>query len=169
MSKRHPIVMFDWGDTLMVDAPGASTPMSEWPEVRAVDGAAALLGHLLASERRIMLVTSARASDEPQIRVALARVGLDGFVERIYCFKNTGLPKGAELYQLILRNLNANADQVVMIGDNFENDIQPANACGIQGIWLKPLGNDLANGARFTTVRSHQAILSHFQALDGDT
>jgi putative hydrolase of the HAD superfamily len=167
MSKRYTIVMFDWGDTLMVDVPGASTPMSEWPEVRALDGATALLGHLKASGRRIMLVTSARDSDEPQIRAALARVGLEGFVERIYCFKNTGLPKSEALYRLILHSLNANAEQVVMIGDSFENDVLTANACGIQAIWFKPGEDDLATGARFTTVRSHQAISSIFQALDG--
>jgi putative hydrolase of the HAD superfamily len=168
MLKRYPIVMFDWGDTLMVDVPGASAPMSEWPDVRAVDGAAVLLEHVKASGRRIMLVTSALASDEPQIWAALARVHLEAFVERIYCFKNTGLPKSDALYRLILRSLNASADQVIMIGDSFESDVRQANACGLQGIWFNPSGGDLAAGAMFTTFRSHHEILAHFQTLDGD-
>lgn len=167
MSKRYPIVLIDWGDTLMVDVPAASAPMAEWPDVRAQDGAAALLRHLRASGRRIMLVTSARASDERQIRAALARVSLDGFIERIYCFKNTGLPKVAALYRLILSSLSATADQVVMIGDSLESDVLTAIECGIHAIWFKPGGSSLPTGTGFTTVRSHQAAIAHFQALDG--
>lgn len=153
----------------MVDDPDASTPMSEWPDVREIDGAAALLRHLRATGRRIILVTSARASDEPQIRSALARVDLDKFIERIYCFKNTGVPKSAALYRQILHGLNATADQAVMIGDSFENDVLAPNVCGLHAIWFRPGGNDLAAGEWFTIVRSHQETIAHFQALDRPT
>ncbi len=169
MAKRYPIVLFDWGDTLMVDVPGASTPMYEWPDVRAVDGAVGLLQYLKASDRRVMLVTNARASDEAQIRAALARVGLDALVERIYCFKNTGLPKAAALYHFILRSLSANPEQVMMIGDSLENDVQAASECGIHAIWFNPLGQSSAADARFTSVHTHQALSAHFQNLDRES
>ena len=169
MATRYPIVLFDWGDTLMVDVPGASTPMCEWPDVRAVDGAVALLQYLKASGRRIMLVTNARASDELQIRAALGRVGLEELVERIYCFKNTGLPKGAALYHFILRSLSTNPEQVMMIGDSLENDVQAASECGLHALWFNPRAQHEPADATFSSVHTHQELNAHFQNLDRES
>src|SRR5574340_1232596 len=105
--KPYPIVMFDWGDTLMNDDPSMQVPMVDWPRVEAVEGAAALLEYLVASGRRCILATSADVSSPDQIRLALARVELDSFIERIYSFTSTGLPKGDLFYRHILADLGA--------------------------------------------------------------
>src|SRR5512141_1850239 len=96
---RYATVLFDWGDTVMRDDPERTNPMVEWDTVEAIDGIADVLAYLHASGRRIGLATSAEISDENQIRGALRRGGVDSYFSRIYCFKNTNLPKGEAFYR----------------------------------------------------------------------
>ncbi len=63
-SLRYPIILFDWGDTVMYDHPEITTPMVEWETVEVVEGIADVLAYLHSSGRRIVLATSAEISDE---------------------------------------------------------------------------------------------------------
>lgn len=104
-------ILFDWGDTLMVDDPAQTAPMAAWPTVRSVPGAKQTLRQLKAAGKVICLATSADVSDEAQIRAALARVGLEQFISRVFCFKNTGLPKSKAFYRKMLRDLGVSPAQ----------------------------------------------------------
>ena len=70
---RYPIILFDWGDTVMRDYPERTIPMVEWESVEVIDGIADVLAHLHSTGRRMILATSAAISDEAQIRGALRR------------------------------------------------------------------------------------------------
>ena len=94
----YPTVLFDWGDTVMRDDPASTVPMVEWQTVEVIEGIADMLEYLHASGRRMILATSAEISDENQILGALARGGLEKYFSRIYCFKNTKLPKGEKFF-----------------------------------------------------------------------
>src|SRR5690242_12963685 len=124
---RYPTVLFDWGDTVMRDYPERTNPMVEWEAVEIIDGIADVLAYLHSSGRQILLATSAAISDENQIRGALKRGGLDTYFSRIYCFKNTKLPKGDAFYRYLLSDLKIPATKVLMVGDSFEKDIQIPN------------------------------------------
>ena len=67
---RYPTVLLDWGDTVMRDHPEITIPMVEWEPIEVIEE---VLEYLHASERNIVLATSAQISDEIQIRSALAR------------------------------------------------------------------------------------------------
>src|SRR6266542_719153 len=113
----YPIILFDWGDTVMYDDPASTVPMVEWTEVRVVEGIADVLDDLRASGRQIILATGAVVSDEIVIRGALTRAGLNSYFSRVYCFKNTYLPKGEAFYRYILAELSVSASDVLMVGD----------------------------------------------------
>jgi putative hydrolase of the HAD superfamily len=119
-----------------------------------VEGIADVLADLHASGRQVILATGAMASDEDQIRVALTRVGLDSYFSRIYCFKNTRLPKGEAFYRHILADLNVPASNAIMVGDIFEKDVLAANAAGIFGVWFNPRSDENRNHQLYTTVHS---------------
>jgi putative hydrolase of the HAD superfamily len=139
MSK---IYLFDWGDTLMVDIPGQGGKMRDWPEVEAVDGAAAALEHLSA-ERKIYVATNAVESDENDIRAALERVGLARFITGYFCRANVGIGKGSpDYYHAILDALGIDAYDATMVGDSYANDIAPALQAGMRAVWLNPAGGD---------------------------
>jgi len=162
---RYPTVLFDWGDTVMRDHPERTTPMVEWESVEVIEGIADVLEYLRSSGRRIVLATSAEISDEGQIRGALARGKLDPYFSRIYCFKNTRLPKGEAFYRYILNDLNISASEALMVGDHFEKDIQVPNSLGIFAVWFNPRSEETRRGDLHSTAHSMQALQAFFQEL----
>lgn len=166
---RYPTVLFDWGDTVMRDDPASDVPMVEWDAVEAIDGIADVLAYLHSSGRRIALATSASISDESQIRGALKRVGLDEYFSGIYCFKNTYLPKGEAMYRYILSSLDIPARDALMIGDNFQYDVQAANAVGIFAVWFNSRSGETRSGELHVTAGSMRKLRDFFEQLDPKT
>lgn len=164
---RFPTILFDWGDTVMHDDPALFAPMAEWEQVRAVEGIAPLLDYLHTSGRRCILATSADISTESQIRLALGRVGLDRYFERIYSASNTGLPKGEEFYRHILADLKLEPAGAAMVGDSFQKDVLIPNRLGLYAVWFNPLSAERREAELHTTANSMQELLAFWQALDG--
>lgn len=159
ISTSPSFILFDWGDTVMHDDfPTSTVPMVEWEAVRAVEGIAEALERLHAGGRTCILATSAAISDEAQIRGALARAGLDGYFSRIYCFQNTGLPKGVDFYRHILTDLGIDPEMAVMVGDTFEKDVVAANAAGLAAVWFNPRSDEVRNGERYATIHSLEEL-----------
>lgn len=149
----------------MRDDPASTVPMVEWQTVEAIEGIADVLKDLHSSGCRIVLATSAAISDENQIRGALRRADLDHYFSRIYCFKNTQLPKGEEFYRHILSDLRIPASDAMMIGDGFEKDVQAANSVGIFAVWFNSRSNERRENELHTTVHSMQELGELFQSL----
>ena len=162
----YPTVLFDWGDTVMRDYPERTTPMVEWETVEVIEDIAQVLAYLHSSGRRIVLATSAAISDEDQIRGALARAGLDIYFSRIYCFKNTNLPKGEEFYRYILNDLGISSSDALMVGDGFEKDIQIPNALGMFAVWFNPKTIENHTDQLHVTVHSMRELLKFFETLE---
>ena len=137
------VYLFDWGDTLMVDFPDASGKMCDWQNVEAVSGAKKTLA-ALSKHCKIYIATGAADSTELEIKLAFERVGLSQFISGYFCKANLGLSKGStEFLQAILTKLSLPAKSVAMVGDNFEKDIKPATAVGMQVFWLSPNNEEL--------------------------
>jgi putative hydrolase of the HAD superfamily len=163
---RYPTVLFDWGDTVMRDYPEIITPMVEWETVEVVEGIPDVLAYLHSSGRRIVLATSAAISGENQIRGALARGGLDSYFSRIYCFKNTKLPKDVAFYRHILNDLGISASDALMVGDGFEKDVQVPNSLGIFAVWFNPRTAETRKSDLHDTVHSMRELVRFFEALE---
>ena len=164
---RYPTVLFDWGDTVMRDDPASTVPMVEWQTVEVIEGIADVLEYLHSSGRRIVLATSASISDETQIRGSLARGGLDKYFSHIYCFKNTGLPKGEAFYRHILSDLDIPASEALTVGDGFEKDLLAANAVGIFAVWFNPRSEEIRTGPLHFTIHLMRELLEFFTSMDG--
>ncbi|HAS6646846.1 TPA: HAD hydrolase-like protein, partial [Vibrio parahaemolyticus] len=58
-----------------------------------------------------------------------------------FCKANLGIGKGArEFFNRIIDTLNVEPKSVVMVGDSYDKDIEPAVTVGIQAIWFNPMG-----------------------------
>ena len=132
-------VAFDWGGTVMTDY-GTPGPMAGWPEVGAVDGIeTALRG--VGARHEIVLATNAADSDEALVRRALARVQLDRCFSRIFVSSVMGAEKPSRaFYQAMLKGLDRLPEEVVMVGDSYENDVRGAAAAGLWTVWYDPAG-----------------------------
>ena len=130
------VYLFDWGDTLMVDFPNVTGKMCDWEVVETVFGAKEAL-EALSKHSQIYIATGAADSTELEIKRAFDRVGLSQFISGYFCKANLGLSKGSpEFLNSILAKLNIPAVNVAMVGDNFEKDIKPSIAVGIQPFWF---------------------------------
>jgi FMN phosphatase YigB (HAD superfamily) len=129
-------VLFDWGGTLMSEDGPLDTPMELWPEVRAIDGAAEML-ETLARRHRIAVATNAAGSDGAAIRKALGRVALDLHVSEIFCYRDLGLKKSdARFWDVVVARLGVPRGQLLMVGDDLDNDVLAPRRAGIASVWF---------------------------------
>lgn len=159
---RIAAVVFDWGDTLMRDFRIYEGPMASWPRVEAVEGAAEALS-ALRPRHRLALATNASESDSALVMKALARVGLDGFIEHVFVSSEFGVEKpDPRFFAAVLQGLALPAASVMMVGDNYANDVRGANAAGMGTVWLAPTGAKPTGGAPV-----HDARVSSLSELPG--
>jgi len=140
--------------------------MGEWDTIEVVQGIESVLEYLQGSNRCIVLATSASISNEAQIYGALARGDLDKYFFRIFCYGNTGLPKGEEFYRFILDHLDINASDALMVGDSIEKDVLDANKVGIYAVWFNPNSVEVKRSSSHVTVHTMQDLLAFFKLLD---
>jgi len=145
-------LLLDWGDTVMRVFPEYEGPMFAWPYVEAIDGIRETLTEL-RPDWTIALATNAADSEERDIWSAIERAGLDELIDRVYCFRGVGYRKSAPAYfEHVLADLGIDANDAVMVGDDFEADVVSANRNGIRAIWFDE------NAAERTTGPLHRTI-----------
>ncbi|MEZ8696071.1 HAD family hydrolase [Vibrio lentus] len=137
------IVIFDWGNTLMVDFPDAQGKMCDWEAVQEVSGARALLAEL-SKNHQVYVATNAGDSSKDDIIRAFERVGLSQYILGYFCKASLGVSKyDYDFYPAIITQLSVQAQDVTMIGDTLEKDIYPALVSGLHAVWLNTEGTVL--------------------------
>jgi putative hydrolase of the HAD superfamily len=140
-------VLFDWGNTLMSEDGPVDIPMGLWPEVRAIDGAFAVLA-TLAQRHRIAIATNASVSDRAMIVRALERVSLRAFVSEVFCYRELGYRKSEPAFwNAVIARLGVGRDEILMVGDDLEQDVLAPRRYGIATVWLKRVGAELPPGS----------------------
>jgi membrane-associated phospholipid phosphatase/phosphoglycolate phosphatase-like HAD superfamily hydrolase len=147
------VVFLDWGNTLMVDTGMREGPMKDWEKVEAEAGAQEAL---LRLRGRYRLVVATNAADSPgsDVRLALARVGLDESVDDVISSADVGDHKPnyaffrAALLHEGVRGLPLDPRRAVMVGDGTTNDIAGAQRAGIRTIWYNPTRRRFPEGVR---------------------
>ena len=146
-------ILFDWGDTLMrvFNYPGK---MKDWHRLEVIPGAPEML-NVLNGRVRLELATNAADSEELDIREALERVGLAAFFQRVYCYRNVGHKKSSPpFFSHVLGDLKFPPDRVVMVGDDFRQDVEAALACGMKAVWFNEHGAESPSGPGFSTIHA---------------
>jgi putative hydrolase of the HAD superfamily len=129
-------VIFDWGDTLMRDLAQYQGAMAHWPHVELIPGAQEALEALRG--RFILCVASnAGDSDAMLMGLALERVGIRRYFHHLWTSRELGAAKpDRAFFEAILRNLGLEAEACLMVGNDYEKEIVPAKAVGMQAVWL---------------------------------
>lgn len=147
------VVFLDWGNTLMVDPGLREGPMKDWETVEAEAGAAEALARL-AARYRLVVATNADDSPAPDVRLALARVGLDEHIEDVVSSADVGdrKPNYAFYRTALLREGSGGVPldprRAVMVGDGTSNDIGGAQRAGMRTIWYNPTKRAFPEGKR---------------------
>jgi HAD superfamily hydrolase (TIGR01509 family) len=158
-----PHILFDWGNTLMVDDPARTDPMHLWPEVKTVPGAEFVVSRL-AESHLLSIATNASPSRAADVRKALARVSLDDYFRHIFCAQDLGFQKqDPEFWKAVTDTLQVAPSEICMIGDSLETDIMPATRAGLMTVWFYPTNDNSVTMPHFTSIRTLREMLSQFQ------
>ncbi|MEZ9764278.1 HAD family hydrolase [Vibrio splendidus] len=141
--KLTKIVLFDWGNTLMIDFPDAQGKMCDWETVQEVNGARELLAEL-SKTHQVYVATNAGDSSKDDIIHAFARVGLSQYISDYFCKASIGFSKfEPEFYPVIISKLGVKPQDITMVGDSLDKDIYPALKVGLHAVWLNSEGSEL--------------------------
>ena len=95
------------------------------------------------------------------LRTVLNEFGLTKYFKEVIESAEVGIRKpDPAIYQLGIEKLGLNPKEVVIIGDSYKNDINPANILGCPSIWLKGKGWDDSDEAI-----EHPIIIKDFTEL----
>ena len=129
------ILLFDWGNTIMVDF-GLPGPMYTWDRVAWVDGAEKALA-ALSSRYTCCLATNAGASTTPEVLMALKRVGAEKYFKHIFLAKEIGFKKpDKQFFRVIMDHFALPPASFVMIGDHYLNDCEGAKNAGLMTVFF---------------------------------
>jgi putative hydrolase of the HAD superfamily len=134
------ILLFDWGNTIMVDfnLPG---PMYTWDKVAWVPGAEDALKALAGYN--CCIATNAGKSDSEAVKKGLARVSADSYFSFIFCSQELGFEKpDSRFFRYIIEEFKTDPANCIMIGDNYEKDIAGAKTAGMRTILFNPSGKE---------------------------
>ncbi len=161
----HRALLFDWGDTVMRNYPDFAGPMFSWPHVEVIPHVRETLA-LLYPTWILAIATNAADSSEEDIHKALQRVALDVLFDRIYCFHNIGHKKPSpQFFAAITKDVGLDPAQMIMVGDQFEADIQGAVQAGMRGIWFNEKTGEEKTSSQYRTIHDFQALPEALAAL----
>ncbi len=145
-------LLFDWGDTLMSEDGPADLPMALWPEVRALDGAVAVLSRL-SRRHGIAVATNASVSDRTMIERALAPAALGTWVSEVFCYRELGVKKAeAAFWDAVVARLGVTRDEILMIGDDLTHDVLAPRRHGIAAVWFNWKKAPVPDAAEFAII-----------------
>jgi putative hydrolase of the HAD superfamily len=117
---------------------------------RPIAGAVELLGHLKPHVSIGIVTNNVRHEQVEKLKFCR----LDGLVDVLVTSEDVGVAKPhPAIFHAALEHLACSPDQVVMVGDNWENDIVGASRVGIRSVWL----NRYAEPHRDATL-AHQIL-----------
>jgi len=132
------VILFDWGNTLMVDSQDETGPMYTWKKIHCVKNAKHALEEL-SKDYVCCLATNAQDSDKDDIEKALDIAGISKFIKHIFCFKETGFKKPSkEFFDYIAYKLRVKYNEMILIGDDADKDYYGAVNNGLNGLLYDP-------------------------------
>jgi FMN phosphatase YigB (HAD superfamily) len=111
-------IIFDWGDTLMVDYKQYNGPMANWPHVEIIPGVKDALLQVYKNYK-CCVASNAGASDSKTMSDALERVGIKMFFKEFFTSHELGSKKtDIKFFEEILNRLCLEPNQAIMVGND---------------------------------------------------
>jgi FMN phosphatase YigB (HAD superfamily) len=131
-------ILFDWGNTLMIDYDDQKGPMHKWTKISAVKNSEKCLS-LISENIPCYIATNAKDSSKEDIYKVLNIVNIGKYVSDVFCYKEIGYEKpNSNFFNEILIRLSLKSSEIILVGDDLENDYYGAINNGISGILFDP-------------------------------
>ena len=136
-------VIWDLGDTIITPPFGGQDvkPLDECMEIQLRSDVEETLRKLQNQGFVQAVLTNTATTNSDGARRMLERLGVADYFSYLYATQSElthDKPEkpNPEVFEIVLSALKANPNQVVMIGNSWDNDIIGANRIGIHSIWL---------------------------------
>jgi putative hydrolase of the HAD superfamily len=163
-------VLFDWGNTLMIDFQDQTGPMHRWNKIEAVKNAEACLLNL-SKEFPCYIATNAKDSTKEDIYKALALVNIGKYITDIFCYKEIGHEKPTSgFFNFIFKKLSLAPHEIVLIGDDLEKDFRGATRNGVCGILFDPEDKNISADLRIKDLMEIHHVIDNLtqRVLNGE-
>jgi len=158
MALTH--IIFDWGDTLMVDFPEKPGPMADWDIVEVMPDIVDVL-EILKDKYTLVVATNAGASDTAMMQKALFRGNIDHFFSHFFSSKDLGYSKpDVKFFLEICNQMNIFPEHCVFVGNDYIKDIEGAAAAGMFSIFFNHAGWKGDMSAAHSVIHSFSEITS---------
>ena len=122
---------------------------------RVVPGAVAFLAALRPHVRTAVVTNNTVIEQDEK----LATFGLWPHVDALITSEECGIAKpDPAIFRVALQRLDVSADEAVMVGDSWKNDVVGAVGCGIRAVWLNRLGTLCPDPALAREVTSLEPV-----------
>jgi putative hydrolase of the HAD superfamily len=136
---RREILIFDWGNTVMVDF-GHPLPMIAWERLEWEPGAEQALREL-SEDYTCCIASNAPNSGTAEMKQALEKVGADKYFIGFYTSSELGYEKpDIRFFEAVCRNMGTEPPSCILIGDNYVKDIDGAKKAGIKTVFYNRTG-----------------------------
>ncbi len=127
------IIIFDWGNTLMVDFPFYNGPMAYWPKVELMPGVEKVLEYLYI-RIPLCVATNAGYSNTLLMRKALNRCNIEKYFTFFFSSDDAGGIKkpDPQFFFSLSKYIGIKPSFCLMIGNDYEKDIIGAKRIGIK-------------------------------------
>ncbi len=177
---RHHLValLFDLGDTLMLEETEITDDDGTTLRAELVPGMADVLGQFWAQGYRLALVADSRPNTPANV---LRQHGLYDLFDEIAVSEVVGASKpDPRLFRVALDGLGVTArdyGRVVMVGNNLERDIAGANRLGLISVFFhfnerrrtRPLTSDETPRYTVTGARELVALIERLDRMEADS
>ena len=145
-------ILFDWGNTLMIDNHDQIGPMSTWNKIATVKNAKKCLKKI-SKTIPCYLATNADDSNKNEIYEALKKVGINKYIKDIFSSKYIGYHKPSkEFFKKIINKLEINPNEIVFVGDDIENDIYGSKRAGMIPVHYDPFSISNYDGLKINDL-----------------
>lgn len=136
MISNIKFLLFDWGDTLMVDYPEYNGPMVTWEKVYPMPEVLDTLP-IISKKFGCAVASNAVESNAELMKQALQRIDIDKYFNLFITSKELGAMKPSPKFFIEIANkLNLFTSEICMIGNDYEKDIVGAKNTGMKTILI---------------------------------
>jgi putative hydrolase of the HAD superfamily len=122
---------------------------------QTVPGTIALLEALRPSVKIGIVSNNLLAEQQDKLR----HLGLEGHIDALVVSEETGIAKpDARIFQVALERLQCRAEEAVMIGDAWQNDVVGARGAGMRAIWLNRFGLPCPDPSLAEEIRAFEPL-----------
>jgi FMN phosphatase YigB (HAD superfamily) len=153
-------IIFDWGDTVM-RVFNEKGPMFQWKQVEWIPSMERAL-KLVAHRFLCCIATGAKDSDTQMMIKALERLGADEYFHAFFSEKDLNIPKpDPDFFRTICKKIKHKPEEVVMVGNSYERDIEPAKSIGMKTLFFneKKLPGDYPDADQVITCMNQLVVM----------